>query len=278
MGRAEEGPDAGWAWSFSMHGPTEFDDVLGHDLPAKIESASWIACISDYCRTRLQELVAPSHWSKMSIVRMGVDSTRFLPVERTRVDGDPLRVLFVGRLVPEKGPDVLIDAAEALYAQGIPVELSIAGGGVLAEALERKAQNSPAADTIRLLGPVGQDDIRDWYAWADVFCLPSFAEGVPVVLMEAMSMELPVVSTPIAGIPELIRDGESGILVPPGRVEELAQALSRLSRDPALRRDMGAAGRRRVLEEFQPQENAERLLFVMQSSLHPDEKIEGISA
>ena len=278
MGQAEDGRNSGWAWSFSMHGPTEFDDVTGHDLPAKVESAEWIACISEFCRDQLRRLVDRSHWDKMSIVRMGVDSTRFVPVGRDREEGAPLRILFVGRLVPEKGPDVLVEAVEALHARGVPLELRVAGGGVLADELERTVRASPAADVIDLLGPVGQDDIGACYAWADVFCLPSFAEGVPVVLMEAMSTGLPVVSTPIAGIPELITDGESGILVGPGDVEHLVEALSRLSADPVLREELGAAGRRRVLEEFQPGPNAERLVAAMQTASHLRDENEGIPA
>jgi len=281
MGRAEEGADAGWKWSFSMHGPTEFEDPEGHDLPAKVRSAEHIACISDFCRDQLRQLSAPEHWAKMSIVRMGVDASRFAPDPGAREagaeeqDAAPLRILFVGRLVPEKGPNILVDAVEHLHGAGVPVELVVAGAGVLAEDLARQVEASPARDSIRLLGPVGQDDLRQWYAWADVFCLPSYAEGVPVVLMEAMSMELPVVSTRIAGIPELIRDGETGLLVPPGQREALVHALKDLAEHPDLRRSLGVAGRRRVEEEFQPGPNARRLLslFTATAAAHEPEEV-----
>lgn len=275
MGRTEDGPESGWRWSFSMHGPTEFDDVEGHDLPAKVESADRIACISEYCRGRLQELTTPEHWDKMSIVRMGVDASRFAPAPREERDG-PLRVLFVGRLVPEKGPDVLLEAVTALAAEGVEVELTVAGGGALADDLAQQRSGSAAAERIRLLGPVGQDDIRDWYAWADVFCLPSYAEGVPVVLMEALAMEVPVVTTRIAGIPELVEDGVNGLLVEPGRPGDVAQALRTLAEDSSLRRRMGAAGRRRVQEEFQPRANAQRLLEQFRGEPALDPVTEGI--
>ncbi|WP_380174140.1 glycosyltransferase [Kineococcus sp. DHX-1] len=275
MGRAEDGPAAGWRWSFSMHGPTEFEDVEGHDLAAKVESADLIACISEYCRDRLQNLTTPEHWDKMSIVRMGVDASRFAPAPREERDG-PLRVLFVGRLVPEKGPDVLLQAVTALAAEGVEVELVVAGGGALADDLAQQRKASAATERIRLLGPVGQDDIRDWYAWADVFCLPSYAEGVPVVLMEALAMEVPVVTTRIAGIPELVEDGVNGFLVEPGRPVEVARALRTLADDAALRRRMGAAGRRRVQDEFQPRANAQRLLEQFSGHRVLDPVTEGI--
>ncbi len=106
------------------------------------------------------------------------------------------------------------------------------------------------ADRVRFAGAVGQDDMAAYYARADVFCLPSFAEGLPVVLMEAMATGRPVVATRIMGVPELVEEGVSGFLVTPGNVEELARALAKLSASPALRESMGQAGRRRVEEAF----------------------------
>jgi glycosyltransferase involved in cell wall biosynthesis len=106
---------------------------------------------------------------------------------------------------------------------------------------------------------VGQDEIRSHYEQADIFCLPSFAEGLPVVLMEAMAMELPVVATQIMGVPELVEHGISGVLVPPGRSDLLGVALARLAADPALRATMGAAGRRKVVNEHDVQGSAQEL-------------------
>ena len=112
---------------------------------------------------------------------------------------------------------------------------------------------------MELTGSVGQDDIRDRYLDADVFCLPSFAEGIPVVLMEAMALGRPVVTTRIAGIPELVEDGVSGLLVAPGHVEELVEALEALATDPERRRELGERGRERVLAEFDVNRSARRL-------------------
>jgi colanic acid/amylovoran biosynthesis glycosyltransferase len=120
---------------------------------------------------------------------------------------------------------------------------------------------------VRLTGAVSQDRIRELYAEAQVFCLPSFSEGVPVVLMEAMAMGLPVVATRITGVPELVDEEHSGLLVPPGRPDALADSLARvLSADLEKRRTMGAAGRSRVCEEFSSDRSAERLLTLFGSS------------
>ncbi|MDQ1487333.1 MAG: colanic acid/amylovoran biosynthesis glycosyltransferase, partial [Actinomycetota bacterium] len=117
-------------------------------------------------------------------------------------------------------------------------------------------------DSVRLVGPVGQDELPARYAWADVFCLPSFSEGLPVVLMEALLCEVPVVTTAIAAIPELVRDGETGLLVPAGRPDLLADALERLAHDPQLRQQLGRAGRAAVLRDFDGAANGAALAAV----------------
>ena len=152
-----------------------------------------------------------------------------------------MRVLAVGRLVGGKGFALLVDAVHALVERGRDVALTVVGDGPSREHLHAQAARLGLGDRVEWVGALGQDEIRDAYARADVFCLPSFAEGVPVVLMEAMAMEVPVVATRIAGIPELIEDGASGLLVTPARADELADALGRLVDDP---RAAGAARRR----------------------------------
>lgn len=270
LGRAADGPDAGWRWTLSMHGPTEFESVDTFDLPAKVRSAHAVACISDYCRAQLMRHSSPEHWAKLGLVRMAVDSDRFADATQVRAARSPdgFHVLFVGRLVPEKGPSVLLDAVAALRRDpaldGVRTTVRIVGSGPLADVLAAQVVRDGLADTVELLGPLGNEDLPAQYAWADAFCLPSFAEGVPVVLMEAMATAVPVVTTPVAGIPELVQDGVSGRLVPPGRPDLLAAAL----RDVALlgaegRAGLGAAGRAHVRAEFSQQLNADRLLEVL---------------
>ena len=240
----------GWSWSFTMHGPTEFDDVTRYALADKVRSAAFVACIGHYARSQLMKLVGPEHWDKLRIVRCGVDPERFALTDRDGRAGRAPELLCVGRLVPDKGQGILLEALAALRAQHPGARLTFAGDGPDRAALEARAAELGLGDAVRFAGSVGQDRILELYEQADVFCLPSFAEGIPVVLMEAMSTGLPVVTTQIMGIPELVRDGETGLLVAPGDVGALAAALGRLAGDAALRDRLGRAGREHVREHF----------------------------
>jgi colanic acid/amylovoran biosynthesis glycosyltransferase len=243
-------PDGDWRWTFTMHGPTEFEAVERFDLSGKVAAAAGVACISDFTRSQLMRLSAVSDWDKLEVVHMSVDTDLFSPPSQPRSSEGPLRILDVGRLVPEKGAPVLLDAVTRLAGRGIDVELRLVGGGELESQLKQEIEVRKLADRVTLVGPVGQDEILAQYHWADVFCLPSFQEGLPVVLMEAMSTELPVVTTPINGIPELVRDGCNGHLVAPGRADLLADALAELALDPGRRRHLGEQARRDVVAGF----------------------------
>lgn len=262
VGRAVDGPAAGWGWSLAMHGPTEFENQTGFDLAAKVASAESVACISDFCRSQVMRLLPPQDWAQVGLVRMAVDTTRFRPAQNRAVKatGAPLRVLTVGRLVPEKGAPLLVDALSQLISSGTPATLTVVGAGPLHELLAAEAHARGLADVVHLVGPVGQEQLPQLYQDADVFCLPSFAEGLPVVLMEAMASGLPVVTTAIAGIPELVVDHRTGLLLPPGRADLIADALSELAANPALTRDMGERARSAVQEHHEPEHNARRLL------------------
>jgi colanic acid/amylovoran biosynthesis glycosyltransferase len=181
---------------------------------------------------------------------MSVDTDRFSPPQLPRTNDGSLRILDVGRLVPEKGAPVLLDAVAQLAGRGVEVELRLVGGGELEAQLGAEIERRGLKDRVVLVGPVGQDEILAQYHWADVFCLPSFQEGLPVVLMEAMATELPVVTTPINGIPELVKDGCNGPLVAPGRADLLADALAELAMDPERRRHLGEQARRDVVAGF----------------------------
>lgn len=265
-------PEHPWTWSLTVHGPTEFSNVTGVDLAAKVHAASFVACISDFCRSQLMAIVEPSDWAKMHIVHMGVDVERYPPRadEREVRATDSVRVLFVGRLVPEKGVPLLLDVAERIAADrptaDHQVEFAIVGAGPLEASLAAGIERRGLADQVRLIGAVGQDDLPQWYGWADVFCLPSFAEGLPVVLMEAMLSQLPVVTTAIAGIPELVHDDDTGVLVPAGRVDLLVAAIERMADEPATRRRLGGAGRRAVERDFDATVNGRLMAELLSGS------------
>jgi glycosyltransferase involved in cell wall biosynthesis len=250
---------ADWVWSFTMHGSAEFLDVKAFGLARKVEDADFVICISDYCRSQLMWLVDPRHWSKLFVIRCGV------PVAHTRAvrprDGRlaKLNVLCVGRLIGLKGHAVLIEAGRILSERGIDAEIRIAGAGPMYDRLNTLAQQRSGGSRVRLLGSVSEEDLDEQYAWADAFCLPSMMEGLPIVLMEAMASGVPVVATDITAVGELVQDGRSGLLVPPGRADAIADALERLALDPELRRRLSLEGRTRVQSDFDVGESARQL-------------------
>jgi glycosyltransferase involved in cell wall biosynthesis len=247
--RYESGSRTPWTWSFTVHGPDEFYEVSRFNLRAKVESADFVVCISDFARSQLMAQVPEEHWEKLHVIHCGIDPEVFSPPAERNGAGR-LDVLSVGRLVPFKGQGLLIEALAALAARGIDARATVVGWGETQADLESLAAKLGVADRVDFTGALGQEEIRRHLDAADVFCLPSFAEGVPVSLMEAMAMELPVVSSRIMGIPELVEDGVSGRLIAPGNVEELTAALAGLAGDPGERTRLGKAGRRQVIEHY----------------------------
>lgn len=256
---AEYAGDDGVTWSFTMHGPTEFDDVTRFALAEKIRSAAFVACISDYCRSQLMKLVQPTDWGKLHVVRCGLDFTGADQPPAPAHTNGRVHILSVGRLVPDKGQTILLNAVGELHRRGIPASLTLVGEGPERSTLEHAARRLGIADCVSLLGWCSQDQISDLNRAADIFCLPSLAEGLPVVLMEAMAGGLPVVATRIAGVAELVEDGVSGAVIPPGRGDALADALAELAVDPARRARLGESGRRRVREQHDVDHAAQQL-------------------
>ncbi len=162
-------------------------------------------------------------------------------------------------MVRLKGHTVLLEAVALLRDRGVPVDLTIVGDGPLRHELEDTVRRLGIARMVKLVGFVGQDEISAYYDQADVFCLPSLREGLPVVLLEAMASALPVVASGIMGIPELVEHMRDGLLVPPARSDLLAEAVARLADDAAERRRLGEHGRQKVLSEHDLGRSAERL-------------------
>jgi colanic acid/amylovoran biosynthesis glycosyltransferase len=252
-------PERPWSWSFTMHGPTEFHDLRHFRLAEKVESAGFVVCISDFARSQLMSVTDPERWNRLHVVHVGIPVDQFTRAHDRNGSGHAPVILYIGRLVPEKGQTILLEAVARLTGRGLDVELQLAGDGALRPELERTATRLDIADRVTFLGAVGQEELRELYERAAVFCLPSFAEGVPVVLMEAMAMGLPVVTTRIAGIPELVEHERSGILVAPGRADELTDSLASLLEEPELRQNLGANGRHAVAAGFDSEDSATRL-------------------
>ncbi len=248
----------GVTWSFTMHGPTEFYDLRHHRLAEKATDAQFVICISDFARSQLMGIVSPAEWAKLRVVHCGVDVERFAPAEHGRRDG-PVTIACVGRLVPEKGQSLLIEAVRAMRDTDVDVRLVLVGDGPQRAALEGLVDASDLRDRVELRGAVAHTEVERILRGADIFCLPSFAEGVPIVLMEAMAMELPVIACQVMGIPELIEDDITGRLVRPGARDDLIAALSALAADPDRRAALGRAARQRVADEFELRSNVARL-------------------
>jgi colanic acid/amylovoran biosynthesis glycosyltransferase len=247
-------------YSLTIHGPAEFADVVGFHMADKVAAATFVATISRYGSSQVMAACDPSHWHKIRTLRLGVDPQGFPPREvPSKRDGDALRLVFVGRLAPVKAQHILVETVALLSARGRKVLLDIVGEGPNRPVLEKLIEERGMAAQVQLCGACNHDKVSDFYRNSDVFVLASFAEGIPVVLMEAMAMQLPCVATRITGIPELIDDGMDGLLVPPADPAALADAVERLMDDPALAARIGVAARNKILSTYNLERNTELL-------------------
>ena len=184
-----------------------------------------------------------------------------------RADPERFELLCVGRLAAAKGHHILLDAVHQLLGEGRSIRLRLAGDGPERQGLERRIAELGLGQNVEVLGALNQDRVRQLYRETDLFVLTSFAEGVPVVLMEAMAMEIPCVSTWITGVPELIRHAVDGWLVPPGDAGEAARGIAHLMDNPDLRQQLGASGRTRVIEKYNLGRNTAHLAEIFKRRL-----------
>jgi len=248
----------GLGFSMTVHGPDEFYDARGQYLAEKVAAANFVVCISSFARSQLMLLSPYIHWSKIVVSRLGVDP-RIFSQQPVRPAPDTFEILCVGRLTPAKGQHVLIEAVERLALAGRHVRLRLIGAGPDEASLREHAAQMQFRNCVIFEGAVNQDRIRGFYEAADIFCIPSFAEGIPVVLMEAMAMGIPCVTTHITGIPELIRNGIDGLLVAPADLDALIEALAKLMDDTALRQRVSLSARERIVECYDLHRNVEKL-------------------
>lgn len=256
----------GTSFSFTVHGPDEFYDAPGYNLPEKILAADFILCISHYARSQVMKLSPVYAWPKLDVCRLGVDPQRFTSAPKTGA-GDVCQLLCVGRLAPAKGQAILLEALAQLHSQNVPVKLALVGTGPDELSLKAYAEQLGIGGLVNFAGAVDQDHILDFYHAADIFVLPSFAEGLPVVLMEAMAMEIPCITTAITGVPELISHGEDGWLVAASDGLGLAAAILQLAGDAGLRQRLGQAGRRKVLADYDLHKNVQHLFVTLEKRL-----------
>lgn len=247
-------------YSFTVHGPEEFDHPTALHLRDKLEEAAFVVAISSYGRSQLYRWVGFEHWSRIRVVHCGLDKQFHDGAEDAPLTDTP-RLVCVGRLCEQKGQLILLEAIRRLKEQNIRFELVLAGDGEMRTEVERLIEQNDLKDQVRITGWISSQQVREEIQAARAMVLPSFAEGLPVVIMEAMALERPVVSTTVAGIPELVRHGKDGWLVAPGDAEALANALAEvLGHDVDHLQKMGREARLRVLDRHDIDNEAAKLL------------------
>ena len=261
---------SGIPFSVTAHGQDFMKDLGSDDLLREIcYAAEFVAAETDYSRDLLRER-CPNSAAKIHRVYNGIDLERF-PTPLSCSDNRIPRIVSVGRLVPFKGFDNLIDACAEL-ARRVDFVCDIIGDGPLRETLQAKIEQLELSSRVNLLGSLSQGAVLEKLQAADIFALASTidAQGAtdvfPTVILEAMASGRPVVSTRLAGIPELVVDGQTGMLVPPGDSAALTQALERFLRDPELRLRFGRAGRQRIEQHFRIEQTVTPLIEMLEQS------------
>ncbi len=253
----------GLPYSITAHAKDIYhEDVQLGSLQGKIRDARFVVTVSRFNQTHLQALMGDQP-ADIRCLYNGIDRDRFQP--KAEGQRQSHLILGVGRLVEKKGFDDLIRAGYLLKQWGVNFRCEIIGKGELRDALQALIDELRLSEQVKLLGPQPQDGVLEAYQRSAVFALPCIIgsdgnrDGLPTVLLEAMATGLPVVSTALTGIPEIIDHGRNGLLVPPGDPEALAHALARLLQNHPYRVEMGAAARRKVARAFDVRQNVSQL-------------------
>ncbi|WP_093561182.1 glycosyltransferase [Pseudoduganella namucuonensis] len=249
---------SGVPYSFTVHGPDEFDRPVAIGLKEKVRRSAFVVAVSSFGRSQLFRWIESSDWPKVKIVHCGLepDFHNFAvgPLRNHR------RLVCVGRLCAQKGQLLLLQAASLLANRGVAFEIVLAGDGEQRELIDSEIERLGLTEHVHVTGWISSDEVRDTLLSARGMVLPSFAEGLPVVIMEAMSLRRPVLTTYIAGIPELVLHGVNGWLFPSGCVEALAAAIQVCLDTPAEEIEvMGEQARQRILERHDIDQQASNI-------------------
>jgi len=256
----------GPTYSITVHGPEEFDMPRALSLALKVENASFTIAISAFCRSQLYRWIEPMHWPRIHEVHCALDPAHLGAGVAIAPIKDTAEFLCIGRLAPEKGQLILLQALKILVGQGLDVHVTFAGDGPLRSLLENAVKEWGLEARVTFAGWVDEARINELLRNCRALVLSSFAEGLPVVLMEALAMGRPAISTCVAGIPELIEHGKSGWLVPPADVALLATAMREAYfASPERLTEMGLEGRKRVIDRHNVDREAEKLHKLFES-------------
>jgi len=253
-------------FSLTVHGPDEFDFAVHNRVKEKVAHAKFVICIGNFAQSQVMKWTEIKDHSKLIICRLGIDVNHFTYKFRP-LGTQPIEVLCVGRLVATKGQLILIQAAKEVIQKGYDLRIRFIGGGPDFSALQEQTKREGLQDKISFTGPLSQEKVKEAYLTADLFVLPSFAEGIPVSLMEAMASGVPCISTFVCGIPELIRHEVDGLLTVPSCTEELSNAIITLIQQPALRESYALSARNRVMQDYNFEKNCDQLAQIFTSHI-----------
>jgi glycosyltransferase involved in cell wall biosynthesis len=252
-------------YSFTVHGPEEFDSPVALGLGEKGRRAAFVVAVSSFGRSQLLRWLPAAAWPRVEVVHCGLEPAfhRDAPAEAQAAP----RLVCVGRLCEQKGQLLLVEAARRVVAAGRPFELVLAGDGEMRAEVEARIAALGLGAHVRITGWIANDQVREEILAARALVLPSFAEGLPVVIMEAMALRRPAITTFVAGIPELVQDGVNGWLVPAGDVDALARAMLDCLAAPAdVLARLGEAARTRVLARHDVDTEAAKLATLFAAS------------
>lgn len=250
-------------WSLTLHGVSETDYPAGLLLASKVQSAKFVVCASHFGRAQAMRVTAPDQWNKLFVARCGLKLTNIKTDSGMQSRARP-RIICVARLSPEKGHLGLLEALAIVQTFGVEADVTFVGEGAERSRVERKIQTL-GLKNVTLKGRLDEESTLQEIANSDILVLPSFMEGLPVVLMEAMAIGIPVVATRVAGIPELVSDGQDGLLFCPADWADLARKLLLLLRNGDLRRDLARAAQQKIAAEFEIGRAVEPLIARLQS-------------
>jgi glycosyltransferase involved in cell wall biosynthesis len=253
-------------YSFTVHGPEEFDKAKAIALEEKINRSTFVVAVSSFGKSQLYRWCARQQWSKIHEIHCGVDEL-FLTHPPTAIPDQP-RLVCIGRLCEQKGHLLLVEAAAQLVAEGVPFMLVLVGDGPLRTEIETMITRLGLQNHVEIIGWASNSVVQQHILASRAMVLPSFAEGLPVVIMEALALSRPVISTYVAGIPELVESGICGWLVPPGSLEALTAAMRAALQLPAEKLEqMGRVGASRVAQRHDAAIEASKLAALFRSNI-----------